>query len=309
MPASPSVSVLTSNGRTVSLGHGDLIGRLTTAALHLPDPRVSEAHAMISLRGSALHLLALRGRFTVRGKTLAQVKLVPDMVIRLADGLTLTVLAVDLPAKVLAVRIGGMQERVLSGVCSLFPPPGPSLKSGFAPAAAAYVWPGDDTLIVRREGHPDQALSPGDSLDVDGVHLEVVEMALDSAGEYVTTARGAVAVSLEIVTRYDSVHIFRENRPALHLSGISAKILSELAAYGAPASWTTVATELWPECAADIAAGGQREGRIRARWDVNLSRMRKKLEAAGIRADLVKSDGHGNVELGLEKGDIVRDEA
>ena len=30
--------------------HGDFVGRLETAAVHLDDARVSEAHAMISLR-------------------------------------------------------------------------------------------------------------------------------------------------------------------------------------------------------------------------------------------------------------------
>ena len=38
-----------------------------SAALHLDDPRVSEAHAMVSIRGSELKLLALRGRFQIDG--------------------------------------------------------------------------------------------------------------------------------------------------------------------------------------------------------------------------------------------------
>jgi len=39
------------DGSLVALGHGDFIGRVWTAALVLDDPRVSEGHAMISLRG------------------------------------------------------------------------------------------------------------------------------------------------------------------------------------------------------------------------------------------------------------------
>ena len=56
----PTVSLQLPDGSIHELGHGDLIGRLWTAALHLDDGRISEAHAMISLRGSELHLLALR---------------------------------------------------------------------------------------------------------------------------------------------------------------------------------------------------------------------------------------------------------
>lgn len=39
------------------LGPGDRIGRLASAALTIDDARVSEAHAMISLRGGELRLL------------------------------------------------------------------------------------------------------------------------------------------------------------------------------------------------------------------------------------------------------------
>ena len=263
---------------------------------------------MVSLRGSALHLLALRGRFTVNGKPLARVKLVPGIAVQLADGLTLSVVDVALPQSLLAVRMAGMQERVISGVCSLFGTPRAELRPGFHPAALAHLWMDADGVRVRQNGKPDLAMVPGGQTTVAGVHLEVVEMALHDAAEYITTASGSVAVALEVVTRYDTVHIYRENRPAFRLSGISARILSELVSYDAPASWATVAAELWPEDAAQIAASPAAHARLRARWDVNLGRLRKKLSKAGIRPELVRSDGHGNVELSLEKEDVLRDE-
>ena len=305
----PVVTIAAPGNHLVELGHGDLIGRLESAALHIADPRVSEAHAMVSLRGSMLLLLALRGRFSVDGKTLTTVQLVPGMEIRLADGLTLQVREVVLPDSVLAIRVASIQQRVLSGVSSLFGAPTISLKPGFYPDALAYFWPGSNGLHVRRPGQPDGIMAAGDSAVIDDVSIDVVEMALKADGQYITSARGGVATPLEIVARYDTVHIFREDRPAFQLSGISARIVSELAAFNAPASWEMVASELWPEDAADIAAGGGAESRVRTKWDVNLSRLRKKLNAAGIRPDLVRSDGHGNVELSLERGDIVRDEA
>ncbi len=59
------------DGSHRELVHGDVIGRLPRAALALNEPTLSEAHAMVSLRGSLLKLLALRGRVTVRGRSLA----------------------------------------------------------------------------------------------------------------------------------------------------------------------------------------------------------------------------------------------
>ncbi|MFT5432024.1 MAG: hypothetical protein ACI9OJ_002722 [Myxococcota bacterium] len=304
-----SVTLKAPDDRTVELSHGDLIGRLQTAALHIADPRVSEAHAMISLRGSALHLLALRGRFTVHGKPLARVKLLAGMEVHLADGLVLSVESVVLPPSVLAVRVAGMQETVISGVCSLFGTAHPELKPGFHPSALAHLWMEADSVLVRQSDAPDLAIFPGGEADVGSVHLKVVEMGLQAAGEYVTCALGGIGTPLEVVTRYDTVHIYRENRPAFRLSGISARIVSELVSYDAPASWATVAAELWPQDAVNMKISVAAEATIRARWDVNLGRLRKKLKAAGIRPDLVRSDGTGNVELSLEKHDVLRDES
>lgn len=296
----PSARFLLPDGRAVELGHGDLIGRLESAALHLDDPRISEAHAMVSLRGTALKLLALRGRFTVSGKLLAAVELTPGLVIDLARDLALEVASVASPKRVLGVRVGGMDVRVLAGVCSLFGGAKAELRSGFHAEARAHLWVRGDGLQLRRAGAPDVTLRVGDAVDVEGVAVEVVAMALEADGQYVTTARGAVTAPLEIVTRYASVHVFREREPVLVLSGMSARILSELATFGVPVPWTAVAGEVWPGEATDA---------VRARWDVNLGRLRRKLEGAGIRGDLVWSDGHGNLELRLERGDVVRDES
>ena len=64
MPAAhtprPARVVVELDGDRHVLGVGDLIGRLPSAALVVDDPRVSEAHAIVSLRRAALHLLALR---------------------------------------------------------------------------------------------------------------------------------------------------------------------------------------------------------------------------------------------------------
>lgn len=84
-----------------------------TAELHITDARVSEAHAMISLRGRDVRLLALRGRFAMRGTTLSDVVLQPGMRIALATGLELQIVAVRVPEAVLALRAEGhaMQPR------------------------------------------------------------------------------------------------------------------------------------------------------------------------------------------------------
>ena len=63
------------DGVVHELSHGDIIGRVWSAALHLDDARISEAHAMVSLRGQELKLLALRGMFALGRKTLRELVL------------------------------------------------------------------------------------------------------------------------------------------------------------------------------------------------------------------------------------------
>ena len=65
------------DGSARELRPGDIIGRMRGAALCLDDPRISEAHALVSLRGSTLRLLALRGRMSVDGKPRSDAVLEP----------------------------------------------------------------------------------------------------------------------------------------------------------------------------------------------------------------------------------------
>jgi hypothetical protein len=84
------------------------------------------------------------------------------------------------------------------------------------------------------------------------------------------------------------------------LSGQSARVISELVSLGGPVGWVTLSELLWPELS-DPALR-------RPRLDVLLSRLRARLRAAGVRDDLVRSDGAGQVELLIHPRDTLVDE-
>ena len=92
----------TPDGQLHHLGHGDIIGRLWTAALSIDDARISEAHAMVSLRGDELKLLGLRGRFALSDRPLSEVLLCAGQRIALARGYAIDVVDVVLPETVTA---------------------------------------------------------------------------------------------------------------------------------------------------------------------------------------------------------------
>jgi hypothetical protein len=64
-------------------------------------------------------------------------------------------------------------------------------------------------------------------------------------------------------------------------------------------SWQVLAGEVWPD--------HSEPGVLRRRLDVNLARLRSRLRGAGIRGDLVRTDGSGQIELLLCEGDTVED--
>jgi len=287
------------SGELREVAAGEIIGRSWNAALRLPDPRISEAHAMVSLRGSTLRLIALRGRFAVDDKPLQDIELRAGLAITLATGVTLRVHDVVLPHEVLALEGDGLARHVLAGVSALYVDPRPRLVPGLAVDAPAVLWHDGLGWIARIDGD-DRPLVAGDTFEVGGVTLRAVSVAVGDAGHTTTRAIGGIDQPITIVARYDSVHILRDGEPTLVLGRHAARILSELATIRVPVAWEALAREIWTDEPDPTA--------MRRRFDASLARLRQKLRDARLRADLVRADGAGNFELNLLPADTIRDE-
>lgn len=115
------------DGSLAVLGPGDIIGRTAIAALRINDPRISEAHALVSLRGTSLKLLALRGRFFIDHTPQLEVELRSGLVVLLAQDLAIEVVEVSLPHEVLGLEGPGLARQLL-----------PSVVPGVTPARSTY---------------------------------------------------------------------------------------------------------------------------------------------------------------------------
>ena len=282
------------------LGPGDLIGRMPTAALFIDDPRVSEAHAMVSLRRGELYLLSLRRMVGHHGRPVSEVQLEPGVEIELAHGLVLRVDDVARPAQVPALESEGLGTRPLGPVASIVRGPPLRVASRFVPGAAAHVWSvGGDGWRLRVADSPAQLLRPGEAFTVDGTRFQLSTIALDGAGQASTQGAGGVGEPLHIVAHYDTVRFQRPARPPITVGGVGARLISELVALAGPVSWELVARELWSDAV--------EAGELRRRWDVTLCRLRNRLRDEGLRTDLLRSDGGGQVQLVLYEGDRVDD--
>lgn len=281
------------DGAEVELGHGAIVGRLASAALCVSDPRVSEAHAMVSLRGDRMRLLALRGRLMVGGAPSQDVVLEPGLVVELAPGVSLRVEDVVLPDSALALEGPGLPRQVLSGVCSLFTRPRPRLVPGFSGIAEAVVWGDGPTWRAWLPDGRTRPLAAGDVLEAGGLRVSVVEAQLGPGETVVTTAPDD---RIAVVARYETAQVSCGASLAL-LTGVPARLLTELVAFDGPAPWEALARELW-------GAQGERE-QLRARLDMALLRLRRRLRDAGIREDLVVATGTGQIQLVLRPGDTA----
>lgn len=288
-----SVECRLPSGLVVSLGHGALIGRLWSAELQLNDARISEAHAMISQRGRDVHLLALRGRFAVKGRTLSNVVLKPGMSVALATGLNLEVLSVRVPDTVLALEADAMARQVLTNVTSLFGGAHARIVAGWQPDAGDYVWP--TGVAWMRE--PSIVIEPGDRWMVDGVEFRAVEERV--SGVDATMRELGFARPIRIVARYDTVHLIRDGEPVVVVTGHMARVISDLVTSQTALSWNDLAVGIWGDKDRDL---------LRRRWDMQLVRLRQKLRNHGIRQDLLAADGSGLLELVLGPNDVAVDD-
>lgn len=293
-----SVSFRLPSGSVVELLPGDLIGRTTAAALSIDEPQVSEAHALVSLRGGELQLLSLRRMVAVDGKGVSSVVLRRGLVVTLADGIDLTVEAVHLPGSLTALEAPGLGRRLLGNVASLSGNP-LTISGRYEPGADVHLWATDGEWRLKRAGEDPHPIGVGDSFTLHGQSIAIVAVPLTTASQTPTRVEGGVLAPLKIVAQFDTVQIHREGRPPLVLNGRGARIVSELVCLGGPTSWSVLASEVWPDHPdPDV---------LRHRLDVNLARLRSRLRQAGVRADLVHTDGAGQIQLLLTPGDVALD--
>ncbi len=291
------------DGALVNLGPGDIIGRMPTAALRLNDPRVSEAHALVSLRGTSLRLLALRGRFFVDNVAQTDVELRPGLRLLLAHHLPLEVVSLSLPTKVLGIEGPGLARQVLPSVAALRADDAELIPS-FTPDADAMFWFDGHDHRMRLPGarqdwsEPDIVLQPGATITIGTREFHIVAISLERAASPTTERDDVLDSPLVITLRYETVHVQR-GRDHMTIDGVPAMILCELGLIGAPVEWRVVAREIWPNEDNDTA--------LRQRWDRGLARLRLRLTEVGLRSDLVRLLGGGRTELYLHPGDRVED--
>jgi hypothetical protein len=288
------VRFMLEDDREIELEPGDLVGRMPGCALRIEDPRISEAHAMVSRRREGLVLLSLRGRLSVDGKPKTRIVLTPDTRIILSGFFPLVVTTAECPSTRLAVVALPLANppvvAALARVVSLYAEMRREPVTWFDPEAEAHVLGGTSGPRLRIPGAPDRPLRVDETFAVGGAQFRLALIDQAKPDAVSTSDRGHLDVSLKITARYDTVLIASDIGKSVTLDGIAARMLTELAEIKAPVAWAELARHLW---------NAPPDAATRHRWDQLLVRVRGKLREAGIRTDLIRSNRSGLVELVL----------
>lgn len=282
----------------VAVGHGGIVGRLPSAALWIDDGRVSEAHAMVSLRGTSLRLMGLRGRFSVNGAVVGDVGLRAGLRVALAEGVEIVCTGVDVPAHVLGLAIGSPDAApiVPTGTTSLTPGAPVSVHAGVHRDAAAVIWSSGLGWRVRTgEGDPED-VAAGGCFEVGGTPVHVVDVPVQAAATTATATTLRPQVTLVVTTTGVSVAV--EDAAPVFVGGTGGRLLGALAAADAPLAWRDVASRVWVDDRSSEAS-------LRQRFDTTLSRLRARLRGLGF-PTLVRLDRAGTARLELHRRDVVR---
>lgn len=280
------------------LSMGDMIGRMEQAALFIDDPRISEAHAMVSLRGESLVLLALRGRFRVDGQVKSKVVLKEGLEIELHNELAFICDEVVLPARLLGLKMDGLPQVSLTQTTSIVIDAGkPRLHAGYNPAAHALLWSSGGRWSIRLgKDDPGSVIRVGDVFKVDGKNLEIVEVDLREAARSSTRQTLTDPLLLDVTPR--SVSISTSRCHLTTITGVPGRILSALATHGAPMFWEDLVSVVWSE---DRSLASS----LRRRLDVGVLRLRERLVQSNLSSELIKLDGAGMIEFDLRQVDAV----
>lgn len=256
---------------------------------------------MLTMRRGRLVLLSLRRLVVVDGKPERDVEIRRGMEVALSDQTSLTVLSVFVPPQVMAVEAPNFGVRRLSPVVSLKGGTPPEFWGRFEAAAQAHVWSLASGWRIRVGEGAARALEPGETVEIGSTPFRFFEIEGVAVSPESTQGAGGRLAPLRLIMFYDAVEIHREEHPVANIGGLGARILCELAAFGAPTPWELVAAEVWPEQAKDPAVD------LRHRWDAALNRLRRKLDGLHIRNDLIQADRNGRFSLVLHQDDALED--
>jgi hypothetical protein len=284
---------LSTTGEIFELGPGETIGRSHLAGMCIEDPRVSEAHALLSLRGDALMLLPLRGRFRVDQKVATEIILEAGMRVELAPDIEIECLEVIVPPILPGIEVPGLPPFVPVGTTSVWLDP-VRIARGYHGDANVVFWAvGTDWKATV--GPTVHCVEPGLEISFGDQSIRILETRLRESA--LTRTRQVLKGSVTWRPGIDAVRLQSVDRAPVTIGGVPGRILNTLLRVEPSMHWHAIAAHVWP-------GDASMEQSLRKRFDVGLLRLRDRLSTV-IEDELITLNGHGMVTLQLRPHDVV----
>ena len=285
-----------SEGRTIRLGLGAMIGRGRNADLQLVDPRVSVAHAGIGLRAGGLWLLTYRGRVWVEGALRGDIPLQEGQRIELAPGIGLRVMELHVPQMLTTLTVGGVAFTVDHAVWHI--DEAGALRPG-SEIDRPMMWEAHGTWYASAPEGRTRDLPVGEDVDLAG-HL--VRLDRKTPSDASTRQTVEELAPIEVRCHADETEIRIADRAPARLRRTSHLVFQALgrltATTGRPVHWMVLAQAVW-------TAPNQLE-RLETLWPQKRKRLYQELQDEGLPTWLLRTEG-GLVQLGLRPDDRFHD--
>lgn len=220
---------------------------------------------------------------------------------------SVTVKDVVLPESVLALEgLGDTPVELIAPETSILTRPALQLIRGFVPGAPAKLWlAGEEWKIQVGAGLCDTVVEGG-RWQVGGATLRAVSIPLGAVAVKSTVRRGQLHPPMKLTVYMDKTQVEIPGRPPVTLKGRGARVIAELVCFDEPTPWSLVAEEIWKRKPADRALARELwQRKLRENLDAAIKQLRNQLRRHNLRADLVRRDGTGVLELYLFPGDEV----
>jgi hypothetical protein len=138
----------------------------------------------------------------------------------------------------------------------------------------------------------------GAVLKLGAAEVGVVELPARKGGAAPTASRGRFFPPMRVRVDFESTRVDAEGGRSLVILGRGADLLYQLVDFAVATEWALLAKAIWR----------REDDEVRLRWKFEkaVKDVRDELTAAGLRADLVASQG-GRYFLNLAEGDALED--
>lgn len=296
------------DGRLVYVPPGSVIGRLVTSAVPINDPRISEAHVLVTHRGDSMWMISLQPQpIKVLGeRSHRSVKLETGQRLSLTEGYVMEVIAVVTPDRLPQAQYRTVGESAwqtlgnLDGHEHYSVMPGPLWAAGPQSGALFRLACGVDSWVLFS---PAGEAIPIEDLDVWSAgewEFRFLWCPVGQAGIAKTMAKGHPFLDYSIEIGENFVRFIPLGgslpREQLTFVGQHRLLLLALLREPGPRRWQVLGAEVW-----DDWAELDRTARER-RWNPAVHRLRKRLMEHGLDPDIIYRDEECPGRYGIRPG-------